>query len=122
MPSVLVVDDDPDVRGLLETYLELEGFDVLTATNGCDALQRLRDARPSVILLDLMMPVMDGEKFRAAQLKDASISAIPVIVFSGKPDCAAVAKRLDAVSCITKPMRLRQVVDEIVAYCSESSP
>jgi CheY-like chemotaxis protein len=84
MPSVLVVDDDPDVRVMLETYLELEGFDVLTASNGLDALQRLRDVRPSVILLDLMMPVMDGFMFLDHVKHVPALAQVPIVVLTAK--------------------------------------
>jgi CheY-like chemotaxis protein len=91
MPSVLVVDDDPDVRVLLETYLELEGFDVQTACNGSDALQQLRDTRPSVILLDLMMPVMDGVEFRRHQQGQPDLRDIPVVCLSARHDAQHTA-------------------------------
>ena len=76
---ILVVDDDPDTRNLLQLVLELEGYAVDTAANGLDALQRARQVRPDVIVLDLMMPLMDGCGFRVAQLKDPRLAAVPVV-------------------------------------------
>ena len=122
MPSVLVVDDDPDVRGLLETYLELEGFDVLTATNGCDALARLRHARPSVILLDLMMPVMDGVEFRRQQQEQPLIRDIPVVCLSARHDARQTAAALGLTDCVTKPFDLERLIGVLRRHCANPPP
>ena len=87
--SILIVEDDLDVREALTQVLEFEGYAVAGVTNGQEALDRLRAGEhPSLILLDLMMPVMDGLQFRAAQMRDPSLAHIPVIVISadGKVD------------------------------------
>jgi len=69
--SILLVDDDPDIRSAVKEFLHHEGFTVVPAPNGADALNTLRTGfRPNVIVLDIMMPVMDGWDFRAAQLAD----------------------------------------------------
>src|SRR5436190_19900143 len=81
MECIMIVEDDPDTREMLERFLQLEGFDVRTAANGQIALQSLQaDSSPRVILLDLMMPVMNGWQFRQAQTKDPRLSQIPVVV------------------------------------------
>jgi CheY-like chemotaxis protein len=80
--QVLVVDDDPDIRSVIELALSDEGYTVTMATNGQEALDRLAAWRPDVILLDLAMPVMDGWAFLAARQEDQEISSIPVIVMS----------------------------------------
>src|SRR5262249_27660442 len=80
---VLVVDDDADVRGMLAQVLELEGYDVVTAADGREALRRLEERRPFLVLLDLMMPGMNGWQFRAEQLKQPGIADVPVVVLSG---------------------------------------
>lgn len=80
---ILVVDDNSEVLEVLRLLLEGEGYDVETAENGADALQRLRGGlEPSLIILDLSMPVMDGWEFRAAQLADPELSKIPTIIYS----------------------------------------
>ena len=87
--SILIVEDDLDVREALTQVLEFEGYAVAGVTNGQEALDRLRAGEhPSLILLDLMMPVMDGLQFRAEQMGDPSLAHIPVIVISadGKVD------------------------------------
>jgi CheY-like chemotaxis protein len=81
--SVLIVDDDVDIRETLAEMLVHKGFDVSTAVNGLDALRTLRDqasARPSVILLDLMMPVMDGYGFLEHRRRDPAIASIPLAI------------------------------------------
>jgi CheY-like chemotaxis protein len=105
MPLVLVVDDDPDVRHLTESLLSGHGYRVMLAEHGRDAIQRLRERCPDLIVLDLNMPVMDGWGFRAEQryLPDATSAAAPVLVLSGKDDAATHAGRLGAVGVIKKP-------------------
>src|SRR4051794_22433741 len=83
-PLVLVVDDDADLRMLLSVTLQREGYSVTCCANGDDALRWLREAGqlPVVILLDLMMPVMNGWEFRGAQMKDPALARVPVVVIS----------------------------------------
>jgi CheY-like chemotaxis protein len=81
LDRVLVVDDDASFRSALREYLETEGYSVSEAANGLAALGRLRDGlRPSVIVFDLMMPVMDGWDFRDWQLNDPDLRNIPVVL------------------------------------------
>jgi CheY-like chemotaxis protein len=81
---VMLVEDDPDIRSMVSQLLELEGWRVLACANGTDALAALqRGERPFLILLDLMMPKMNGWQFRAEQARDASLARIPVVVLSG---------------------------------------
>src|SRR5262245_23155992 len=80
---VLVVDDDEEIRNALTEFLSDEGYGVVSASNGREALASLREGvHPSVILLDLMMPVMDGWDFRAEQLRDPGLRDIPVVVIT----------------------------------------
>jgi CheY-like chemotaxis protein len=110
---VLVVDDDANTRAGLAALLQLRRFNVVTAANGAEALEQARTHQPCLILLDLMMPVMDGEQFRVAQQRDEQIKNIPVIVFSGKPNVIETAQRLGAVCCLPKPISFREVIDEV---------
>ena len=81
---IVLVEDDRDIREILAVTLEDEGFAVVTATNGLEALRIIRDLPkpPSVILLDLMMPVLDGYGFLAERRKDAALASIPVAVIT----------------------------------------
>ena len=81
-PLVLVVDDDEDIRDALSVVLGSEGYLVVCAMNGAQALERLRECRPALIILDQMMPVMDGPAFIAAKKLDPSISRIPVLAIT----------------------------------------
>lgn len=105
--NVLVVDDEPDIRELVCEILQFVGYSVLTASNGREALERLRGADlPGLILLDLMMPTMNGWEFRAEQLKDPRISSIPVVVVTGDGNASEKARLLSATSYVMKPFHL----------------
>jgi CheY-like chemotaxis protein len=117
MPTVLVVDDDLDVRRLLEACLTAEGLEVVTARDGRDALDRLTRCHPSVILLDLMMPVMDGETFRRHQQRQPALKDIPVVCLSAQHDAPAIARRLGVRECLVKPFDLDHVIASVRRHC-----
>lgn len=116
--SVLVIEDDEMLReGLAELFRD-EGMDVATAANGREGLEYLRSNHaPHVILLDLMMPVMSGPEFRAEQLGDASLSAIPVIVLSAAYDARKQAAALGAAGYFTKPIKIDKLVAAVRVHC-----
>src|SRR5436190_309513 len=97
---VLIIEDDTDSRVMMQTLLKLEGYQVLGAANGRDGLNATRAAHPCVILLDLMMPVMDGLEFRAEQVRDPSIRDIPVVIVSARHDANAAACDLGVAACV----------------------
>jgi CheY-like chemotaxis protein len=101
---LLLVEDDPDLRDMMGTFLELEGYRVVMAVNGAEAYNEARHHHPSLILLDLMMPVMGGEEFRRAQLANDQIRGIPVLVMSAHHEGPRIARRMRAVGCLTKPV------------------
>jgi CheY-like chemotaxis protein len=113
-PLVLVVDDDRDIRDSLIEALEEHGYRAAGASNGVEALAVLRGAPepPSLILLDLMMPVMDGQGFREHQLADPSLAGIPVLVMSAYSDVEAQARRL-GLDAMQKPFALRPLLDAV---------
>lgn len=107
-PCVLVVDDDLAIRDSVGELLEAHGYRVERAANGIEALDKLRNhdaPRPSLILLDVMMPVMDGMSFRAEQERDDELRDIPVVVFSAYGDVAETAVKMHAVAHLQKPLR-----------------
>lgn len=121
---ILVVDDDPDLRETLQDVLEELGYAVTSAKDGADALRQLLAAkeRPSLILLDLQMPNMDGAEFRAAQLKLSEIADIPVAVLSGDTDARGKAAALNTVACLEKPLKLLQLLTTIPRVMESSLP
>jgi two-component system, chemotaxis family, chemotaxis protein CheY len=109
-PLVLIVDDDVDSRTLLELAFGAHGYAVATAANGREALASARHQVPSVILLDLAMPVMDGFAFRREQLADARLAAVPVVCVSGRHDAELAARQLGVHGCVPKPFDLERVL------------
>jgi CheY-like chemotaxis protein len=117
-PSILVVDDDDAMRAALAMVLGREGFRVLTAAHGRSALEQLRTGpRPRLILLDLMMPVMDGFQFRDEQRRDPLLADIPVIVVSGGGDVRRRAAALEAADYIEKPVDPAALLEAIRRHC-----
>jgi CheY-like chemotaxis protein len=115
-PTVFVVEDDADTREMLCRFLELEGYRVESAPNGRLALEKLSAGTPaSVILLDLMMPVMDGWQFRREQVQRAALASIPVIVVSaaGRERIA----QIDADAVLSKPVDLDELLARVTEYC-----
>jgi CheY-like chemotaxis protein len=115
--GVLVVDDDADIRDSLREVLEDEGYEVACVGNGQEALDHLKAAspRPCVILLDLMMPVMDGWQFRKEQKQHPEIADIPLVVIT------ATGKRpvlVDAAELVMKPLDLNRLFEAIERYCT----
>ena len=113
---MLVVEDDNDVREMLALLLRGESYDVMTATNGAEALNAMRVRRPCLVLLDLMMPVMNGWDFRRHQLADPQLADVPVICLTAVFDPARVAEEL-SVRCFRKPVALDDVLHEVAAVC-----
>ena len=114
---VLVVEDTSDLSECFTVVLESAGYIVYVADNGRAALRLLQNGlRPSIILLDLMMPEMDGFQFRTAQLADPYLASIPVIVYSGHPFDARTLARLGAVAYMQKPLDPDALLDMIAAH------
>lgn len=115
--TVLLVDDDEDMRATLGAFLEGEGFRVKTAQHGQEALDLLRDGdQPGVILLDFMMPVMNGTQFLAAQKNDARLREIPVVILSAwAQDWKGETLGVDGV--LAKPIDPTRLVSLVVRYC-----
>lgn len=118
---MLVVDDDPDILEALSEILEAEGFEIRRARNGKEALERLSPEPPQLILLDLMMPVMDGWEFaqRMKQLPD--VAHIPIIVLSADRNVSNKATGIGAVGYLAKPFELNDLLD-MVRRALESRP
>lgn len=117
---VLVIDDDPDIRETIVTILEMYGYRGETAGDGADALALLRAAplRPRLILLDLMMPRINGIEFRRAQLADPSIADIPVVLMTGAPTVSQ-DPTLAGLEVLVKPVNLRTIVARVESYMAQ---
>lgn len=121
---VLVVDDDVDIRETVSGALEDEGYEVAMARNGEEALAYLKAAgnrRPSLILLDLMMPIMSGQEFRAAQEADPSLQAIPVVLVSASSDAASRARSMRVAGVLPKPLSLDILIDTVERFAQSPS-
>ena len=120
---VLVVDDDPDIRAAMIEVLEESGHQATGAANGNEALVQLRanPEHPCLILLDLMMPVMDGREFREQQMLDPALSPIPVIVISAFRDVEQTAAQMKVAAHVKKPVRLSDLVELVERYCLRTS-
>ena len=117
---VLVVEDHADLRDMLSVLLESEGFVVETASNGVEALRRLERVVPAVILLDLMMPVMSGDEFRARQLADPRYANVPVICMTAAHDGRARAERLRAQAYFQKPIDFDELLGAVRTHAVTS--
>lgn len=116
--TVLVVEDDNDIRIALCDILEDEGYVVAHARNGVDAIEQLRRGpRPCLILLDWMMPVMNGAGFLRAQREDSAIADIPVVILSAHLRGGATARELGAADLLPKPFSARDLLDVVGRLC-----
>ena len=113
---VLIVEDDAELRDMMAQLLTLEGFVAATVANGREALEYLRQGdRPDIILLDLMMPVMDGWEFRRKQQSDPALAAVPVVVLSALDHRRAA--EVDAVAFLKKPLDFDRHLELVRQYC-----
>lgn len=119
---VLIIDDDYDVRSGIAEVLADEGYALATAAHGEEALRLLRDGlRPSLILLDLMMPVMDGEAFCRLWHEDDELRRIPVVVLSADASATEKTRRCGATGVLKKPVQLDQLLTVVARYASASA-
>lgn len=124
--SVLVIDDNEDIRHLLTLVLENAGFTVLTGIDGADGLAQTRSAKPDLILLDAMMPGLNGfevlEKIRND--RDTKINSIPILMLTSRSSVEDIDKAIDlgATSYVVKPFRPEKLVQKVNSiFESESS-
>lgn len=118
---VLIVEDDADLREMMAQLLSLEGFTARTASNGRDALEYMHRSgdRPELILLDLMMPVMDGWEFRRHQQQDPDLARIPVVVLSALDPSRAGDLRPDAF--LKKPLDFDRLLQIVRDHCASQA-
>ena len=112
---IMVVDDDQNIQLVLKYRLEKEGYQVLLAGDGVDALEKVKAEKPDLIILDLTMPRMGGFGFLEEMRSNGGDSAVPVIVLTayGFESNRARSLELGAVEFMTKPFSPRQLVGEV---------
>jgi CheY-like chemotaxis protein len=114
---VMLVEDDEDLRENLAFFLEEAGFTVAPAEDGAEALAMLKEGRlPVLLIVDLMMPVMDGWYLRRKLLEDPALAAIPFVVVSGAMDVRQAAEGLGAVDFLGKPVDLDKLMSIVARY------
>lgn len=120
--SVLVVDDDQDIRETVKEVLEDEGYDVDVAANGEEALARLQVVSPGLILLDLSMPVMNGSAFAEELQKDARLASIPTVVLTAAGRLVEPVATGGIAAFLQKPISLEALLALVEKYCGAAAP
>lgn len=115
--TVLIIDDDAAIRASLGRLLRMEGYDTAEAADGREGLDAARDAKPCVILLDLMMPRMNGWEFRDEQRLDASVRHIPVVVISAHGTARQLESSVTAEAYFEKPLDFDRLLQTIEQLC-----
>jgi two-component system, chemotaxis family, chemotaxis protein CheY len=110
---VLVVDDEEDIRETLREVVEMGGCEAMVAANGADALQMLSQRRPCLVILDLLMPVMNGEEMLAAMRKQPELAGLPVVISTSAPERAPAG-----VPVLRKPLNLQALWDLMRLRCA----
>jgi CheY-like chemotaxis protein len=119
---VLIIDDEAALRMLISRQLELAGFDVISASNGPEGLELLRaDPTIRLMLLDLMMPGMDGWRVRRAHLADPQLARVPTVILTGAPLPSLVHEQLRAADYLLKPVGRDHLVSVVSNYCEPTA-
>ena len=123
--SILVVDDNEDIRSLLSLVLLKEGYEVVLASDGAEALEKIKATKPDLILLDVMMPGLSGLDVLSIirDDKDKKINEIPIMIITAKSTIADIdiAVELGASSYIIKPFRPANLIDKVTAIFAEEA-
>ena len=116
--SIVVADDDPDILSIVSMSLETQGYEVHKASNGREAVDQVREHRPDLIILDMMMPVMSGYEAITELKADETTRNIPIVGLSAKAMATDMERATDVGvdGYITKPFRIAQVLSVIEGY------
>src|SRR6266852_5670956 len=116
--EVLVVEDEPDVRNLIVLHLAREGFRCRTATSGGEALREARAAKPDLVILDLMLPELDGLEVCRRLRSDSATAAMPIIMLTAKADEVdrVVGLEMGADDYVVKPFSPKELIERVWGY------
>jgi CheY-like chemotaxis protein len=117
--AILVVDDDPSIRDVVGDFLELLGCRVQTATNGQEALEHVSRGPLDLVLLDYMMPVMNGRTFGLELRKEPRHARLPIVLMSASPDSDEVCEAIGARACLRKPFDLDELAEIVHAIAGQ---
>jgi CheY-like chemotaxis protein len=121
MNHILIVDDDQAIRDVVSDILEMSDYRVKTACNGAEALETMRVDRPAAVLLDLMMPVMNGWEFLRQYKCEVPVAPVPVVIMSAARDASAVAGQLGAQAFLSKPFEIEAILAIVGRVAGDSS-
>ena len=113
--TVLLVDDDPVILKLLQVNFEMEGYTVLTANDGVEGLEKARQERPDVVILDIMMPRMDGLEVTRELKGDDSTRDMPILLLSAKAQASDIqlGREVGADDYLTKPFDPLELLERV---------
>ena len=116
-PTILLVEDDPATRDMMETWLKASGYRVRTASNGRQALAVLQNEVPCAMVVDLMMPVMGGAELRRHVQGMPAVSSVPFILLSAAQNAERIARELDIADVMPKPFDPERLQAILAAHC-----
>ena len=122
MHRVLIVDDDTAIRGLLHEVLSEEGYEVLEAANGAEAVKLARERRPHLVIMDLRMPVMNGVEAIRAMRSDPALGKLRILAMSAGTVLRAEAIKLPVNGLIDKPFDLDALLARVAFSLRETAP
>jgi DNA-binding response OmpR family regulator len=121
-PRVLVMEDDPSVRGLLQTLLDAEGYDVATASDGLAGLVKASAQPPALVLLDIMMPDLGGHRVLQELRADPVLAGVPVVVLTGQVDAVGeLADELGGESVFVKPFGVTELLARVAVLTGKAT-
>lgn len=123
MPRLLVIDDDPSIRGFLEALLAIEGYEVFTAADGIDGLCAVDRHQPDCVLLDVMMPGVDGFQVLTTLRSAARHAHLPVVMISAASDSESArrARQLGADRFLAKPFEMEHLLSALLELCATTA-
>jgi len=120
--KVLIIDDEHEILKMVKLRLEANHFDVVTASDGVEGFVKARDENPDLIILDVMMPNLDGHAFIQELKRTEEIKGTPVIIFTARPDLQGLFEEEGIKHYIVKPYNADEFLKKIQEVCNEENP